>query len=648
MTTSASATTDPETRWIYVQPGLGRTGRSLSENNFAKERHDWFSILLREILQNALDARAETASCVEVSLRTTILSTDAKKYIRSIIPAKHIDRFRKSVPHIEEELISATEKCLIIEDFGTIGLTGSLTDPNIDGQGENWNAFWFREGEGGKEATSGNGGAGQGKITYYSASAVRTIFGYTVRRNDLSNALLGSSSFLRDYEYDEKKWRRDAYWGIPTANNLVHPQQGASQIKEFCDLLDIRRKVTEPGLSLVIPSPKEYNPNDAVAIAIAEFFVPIYRGHLAVVIDDVRLDKSTITSIADSVLTDDKAKALHTTTTKGFREFLALAVDRSMSNELEAVSSDAPLSASSFSAETLNKLRSDFQEGKAVSIRIPVFVRPKKGAEVSSSFDVHLISPPNLEKAEQAVIRRDLLIGDEPIGQGKVKQRIRALTLITDHALSRLLLTAEEATHLRWNTRLPRLSEYYKKGEHSVATVRHGAARLLDILTEGDQAPDFKLLAKYFPVPGQLNSKKSAGKKKPGDKSNKPLPEIPPPIPKILTLRATKDGCIVENKKSDPISSDTLPIRAIIEFAYEGIEKDAFNEYDPLDFDISDPSFSVTGSGFNIVERELNRLELLITEQLFNVAVSGFDTNLRLRVRLQYKENADAALDDAE
>jgi hypothetical protein len=44
----------------------------------------------------------------------------------------------------------------------------------------------------------------------------------------------------------------------------------------------------------------------------------------------------------------------------------------------------------------------------------------------------------------------------------------------------------------------------------------------------------------------------------------------------------------------------------------------------------------------------MNRIEFTITQTNFALVVKGFDTNLRLRVRLNYEEYSDAALIDAE
>jgi len=223
--------------WLYTRPAFGRTGRVVTENNFAKERRSWIAILLRELLQNALDARAAAGQPVRVRVAEIVVPESEAAFIDGLIPADHLERFRLSVPHVQDPP-STIRRFLVLEDFGTTGLIGETENPDLDGKGQNWNAFWFREGEGSKEHGAGNGGAGQGKITYFSTSAVRTIFAYTVRQNGASEALYGASSFLRDYEYQSKKWLRDSYWGITRKHGdaTISIPTADSRLRKVCKI----------------------------------------------------------------------------------------------------------------------------------------------------------------------------------------------------------------------------------------------------------------------------------------------------------------------------------------------------------------------------------------------------------------------------
>jgi len=58
-------------------------------------------------------------------------------------------------------------------------------------EAKNWNAFWFREGEGAKVSGS-NGRAGQGKNHLLpDLGAARAVLGLTVRRSDGKCLLMG-------------------------------------------------------------------------------------------------------------------------------------------------------------------------------------------------------------------------------------------------------------------------------------------------------------------------------------------------------------------------------------------------------------------------------------------------------------------------
>lgn len=650
----SSASDQPGMRWEYIRPGLGRTGRSLSENNFQKETRDWIAILLREVLQNALDARTSPDAPVTVYLSHRSLDDSAQGWMSSIVDGEHLKRFEASMPHVKDEPPTTPMSCLVIEDFGTSGLTGSVDNPNLDGKGQNWNAFWFREGEGGKENTSGNGGAGQGKITYFSTSAIRTIFAYTVSADDQSEALMGACSFLRDYDFDGHKWKRDAYWGVGKGEHvdrIVLPTRSQGAIESFRGHLQLRRQPNQSGLSLVIPQPRQFDQGVALQVVIAEFFVPLLRGDLAVWIDDIGINKTTVVALANQVLSDERARELHTCMTRGYREFLEVAVARSSGNSVvkaKTLSKVGDIKDALFEPDELLTMKEAIDNAEIVSVRFPVVIKSRLDGAQDCSFDVHLACPSELDRPEQAVIRRDLLIGEEPIGSGKLRQRARGLTIVGNDALSRLLLSAEEATHLRWNTRLPRLAEYYKAGNDAVAVVRNAMTKLLEVLTGGEQKRDFKLLAKYFSAPGLDSPLKIKGKSnKKGKETPLPPIDIPPPKARLLALEALEDGCRVRSAKTDALSADLLPLEGRVEFAYEGLDKDPFNEYDPLDFDLAADGFDVAATGCTVNQLSLNRLDFTVVAPDFELRVSGFDKNLRLRMRLNYDEVGNAAPIDA-
>jgi len=567
-----------------------------------------------------------------------------------MIPQEHLDRLGASLPHVDAVQRNKITSCLVIEDFGTKGLAGVIDQPDLDGPGQNWNSFWFREGEGSKEGTAGNGGAGQGKITCFSASKVRTLFAYTVREGDSPRALFGSSSFLRDYQHNEAKWKRDAYWCLPQGEwpDRVHlPVQDSAAINNFCVAFGLSRDDRKAGLSLVIPAPKEINAFEAVQIVIAEFFVPIYRGDLVVEIESVLLDSETIAAIADEKLTDERARELHTCTTKGYRGFLEEVLAKTKQNEVVIagqVTMASQITEGIFGADDMLAMRESLAQGGIVSVRFRVKVKLRRGETEDCHFDVHLACPLGLERPEQAVVRRDLLIADEPIGSGRIRQKVRGLTLVANDGsdrLSGLLLSAEEPTHLRWNARMPRLGEYYVGGDAVVAIVRNSMARLLEILDGGGNKRDFRLLSKYFFAASEFaQGKDVGGKANKGKVIGAKGALVPPPISKLLRIEAVSDGCVVCPSSSVSFSKAKLPLSGTVKFSFAGIDDDM---YDPFDFNLKDESvFTVTIEGGTVVEREGNAVVFTATGPDFRLAVNGFGASMRVRMRLTYEEASDA------
>jgi len=652
MAPASSVSKTERLQWEYIRPGLGRTGRSQTEDNFAKENREWYAILLREVLQNALDARTSPDAPVTVSLAYRELDADAIQWMGALVTDEHLNRLKESMPHVDDKP-AAVKSCLVIEDFGTCGLTGVLDNPESDGKGQNWNAFWFREGEGGKENAAGNGGAGQGKITYFSTSAIRTIFAYTVRSDTGDEALMGACSFLRDYSHEGQRWKRDAYWGRMEGEHedrIVLPAQDRGTIDSFRTSLKLKRNPDQTGLSLAIPSPKEFDQQSAMQIVIAEFYVPLLRGDLIVEFDDQIIGKDNVEELAGKLLSDERARDLRTCMTAGYRQFLSDSLENSRSSHVvttKAIGKVADITEAIFDVEVLDGLREKIEKENIVSIRLPILIRSQKEAVVNSSFDVHLACPFDLDRPEQAIIRRDLLIGDEPIGGGKLRQKARGLTLIGNDALSKLLLAAEEPTHLRWNASRPRVKEYFKSGPETVAVVRNAMSKLLDVLTGGEQKRDFKLLSKYFSAPGLDSPMPTKGKRK-GRDIPPPPTDLPPPKPRLLAIEALEDGCRVRPARAGALTTENIPLEVTVEFAYEGIERDAFNEYDPFDFDLADSGFVVTTANCVVNAKSFNRLNFTILSSDFDLKLTGFDKNLRLRMRLSYEEKSDAATVDTE
>lgn len=621
-------------------------GRDLSEDNFAQEEKTNLEILIREVLQNPIDARAgDNDGPVRVRINILRPGNYDADYLARLLGAEFGARLEASggEPLPEQD----AGHVLVIEDFGTTGLEGTWDNPDIDGTTENWNAFWHREGEGAKSTSGSNGRAGQGKITYYRISAARSVFGMTVRKSDEKRLLMGRSAFRKVYSFEGKKYNRHSFWCEGEDHPL--PVSGDEEIMAFRKAFGLSR-LSEPGLSLVIPFPSDFDPKGAIQTIITDFYYPVAARHLDVEIGGMAITSENIDTVADRVLPDEEARKQKSAMTKGFRQLIRKAIKASdeatpMIALTPSWSTSTSIPESALMDGDLEKLRAALEAGEMISVRCPVNVRPKKADTKTTYFDVHIEVPEDIERTEEAYIRRDLLIGSEAhLGSSSFLQKARALTLIRDTNLSAFLADAEEPTHLKWNGSRPRLAEDYSSPQTTLRAVRNAAPRLLALVSNGLVKHDLKALAKYFTKPAEEGKKNTAGGKKEGGKDIVTPITPPPPVRKPFRIVTGADHVkVLPNGTASP-APETLPNSCVLELAYEGLDQDPFKSYDPFDFDLADEkAHPLDCTGIQLNERTENRLRFDVIEPGFLVEIGGFDPNIRLRARLSYKESNDGS-----
>ncbi len=640
--------------WLYPPtPQIRVQGRGLAEDNFAQETKTTLEILMREALQNPLDASDGSGRPVRVALRLLSSVDVDQQYLGQLLDAEYQARLDASTG---QPLNGTPATALVIEDFGTTGLLGTYQNTTVDGDEENWNAFWFREGEGAKAGKSSNGRAGQGKVTFYRMGAARAVFGLTSRA-DGKSLLMGRSSFRSMYTYNKTKFERDAFWCISQGDH-VFPASDQPTLDAFRKAFRLQRQ-SEPGLSIVIPFPVGFDADEALRTIVAEFYYPIARGRLEVQIGTTLITSTELDTIADQILPDDIAREKGSSFTKGYRSFVRDVIKDERNGKTPITlaagwDEKATIPETAFPAGALEALRKAYEDERRVSVRCPIKVRPRKGSAIAAYFDVHLQVPDGLDRVEEAYLRGDLLIGGETHLAGMTYlPKARGLTIAEDPSMSRFLAEAEEPTHLKWNASRPRLAEEYFNPSGAVRAVRQALPRLLTIISGGTPKRDVKALAKYFTKPAAEASHRKTSINKPGKTTVDPTvvdpPPSPPPAPRPFRLTTDKTVVSVLPNGTTKLTPEQLPAACTLELAYEGLDDDPFAEYDPFDFDLANEKVhQAQAQGVVVQSRHWNRLEFEVTDPNFSFSIDGFDPNIRLRARLNYKENTNGSSIDAQ
>lgn len=616
------------------------SGSSISDDNFSIEERTNVEILVRETLQNPLDARASVDDQVKVSYRIVEVDLTHSRVAKAFFSSAWIEHAQAG--QLLQKPLPSAARFLLIEDFGTTGLEGAYEDSSVDGSSENWNAFWFREGEGAKHARA-NGGAGQGKITLYLASEVRTVVALTHRQSDGKELLFGCSRFLRNYRLDGKKerWAKEARWGSePDPSKQAVPIDDKQLIEAVKRELKLRRE-DAAGTSFIVPLPQDNLTEDGIRTAVInEFFFAISRGRLEVTIGDAVLDQTTIVEAAEALGTDSRQSA-------SFRDFLRLAATRSRQTALATARAgwNKNFDESAFDKMELTNLKDTFELGEPVVVDLPLSIKTKKGHVQPSTFRVFLQSDEGLERSEELFIRQDLAIdGEKKLKTVRAAQPVLALTFIDDPSLSEFLVCAEEPTHRTWNAQRPKVKNAYMTPNVFLAAVRNAAAKLVQLVAPVGQR-DETALAVYFADPARpIKVKKGpsgdeGGQQKPGDISP---PEIPAAKPKPVSFKPLADGFTVRAHSVEGAQFQSLECR--LETGYATVHGDPFKLWDAADYWLGDAArFDMEASGVTGLAVDGNELRFRLDNSAAFITVRGFDANRQLEVRLKYKEVADEA-----
>lgn len=620
------------------------SGASIADDNFADEERTSVEILVRETIQNPLDARLnDTVVRVEYKLVTVDMQTS--NFAKSIFCNNWARHFLAG-DLIQENQPPTSMTFLVIEDFGTTGLEGCYTDSSIEGSTENWNAFWFREGEGAK-TTKSNGGAGQGKITLYLASQLRSVFALTKRKSDSNELLFGCCRFNRNYKLpnDTNRWAKEARWGaVSNPNQLATPILNSPIINAMKTELKLTRG-SKFGTTFIVPMPASGITEASLCNAVInEFFFAINRGSLVVKIGNITLDSSTIASQANDMKPPSRMS-------KHFRDFLAITAkkvsDTATATMIVPWGKEKKLDSNAFKESELTSLKNQFQNSKLVSADLLILIKSRQLPNTSTSkFRVLLQKDESADQSQELYVRQDLGIdGEKRLKTTRTITPVMALTFIEDPNLSNLLVAAEEPTHRKWNSRRPKvLAQYISPGD-VLNLVRNAALRLVQLISP-EEKKDETALAIYFADPNSEPTKRIRGKGITPDASiiKEGFPkQIPKARLKPILLKNLERGFEIRSKATDGIS---FPIDCKITLAYATAVGDAFKLWDAADFWIEDEvAHPRLHSGVSAQTTALNTFSFRLNNENSWLSVSGFDQKRQLEIRVNFQEVTDGSND---
>lgn len=606
----------------YVETGVTQ------RDQFRNDEVDLYDTIVREAVQNSLDA-TESGNQTRVVFKWVTLGEgdgEDNKFIRSLLDTQ-IEHARSSGLELDEVDFSYPT-ALVIEDFGTRGLTGS-TNSWDDG---NFSDFWRRHGKSHKTGTS-RGRWGLGKLVYSSSSLVAAFFGLTVRSGDPKRYLMGQTVLdLRTHE--GKRYPPHAYFsemlGDDLESQIPIPNDDEAYVERFSTTFGLTR-TAEPGLSVVIPFPqKALQPDNMIGVAIVNYFYPILSGQLVLAFNDLTVDAGNIRELAHIY-----AKGRIHDIDPLF-DFIEEANEAIRSNQLltlkESWIEDTRLDEEDFEDNDLETIRAAFGNRKLVGIRLPLSIKRKPNQETQDTeFYVFVKRPEEIGRGVDLYVRGGLTLPSESkFGDRKAFGAMIA----NDEVISAFLGDAENPAHTKWIFNAEKLRKNYVAPEKRLRVIKNAVINFYDMLVQAEEEVDEKALSKYFFTREPESPGKADGK----PDTTPPDDEVNPPAskPKVARLVSIDSGFSI--RRAAGASEADYPVRLKVRAAYDTASGNPFKKYDPLDFTFSKDSgldIGATKGTVSLISGSGNELEFEVSGERFQIDVTGFDSNRDLLVKLK-------------
>lgn len=587
-------------RWEFEQTSPTHVEQDpTQQDQFNDEEFGLAEVLVREIIQNSMDAAIPGANKVRVNFNLHEVPAETADEIR--------DTFAGLDPHLAACGFPAVPqeggiRALVVEDFGTKGLTGLVETMDED----NYQNFWRRHGASSKRGASG-GRWGLGKLVYSSSSDIRSFFGLTVREGDERSLLLGQS-VLVSHNIDDTRYPSHGFWFSKRGPKSIQmPITEAQAIVDFCSVFSLDRQAGETGLSVVVPFVKQSITDKAIVEAVVNnYYFPIMSGRLEVRVGTITITKSTFKRIAE----DHASKEMPLDFVARVGEKLNLVPDAIGINKLNA----GGINPGSFLPETTEELREKYDNFEVVHVRMPLDLTRSTGASETSSIDLFIRKIYDQEEPFAMFVRGAITVPGE--ARKFHGARARGAMVAREETVSTFLGDAENPSHTQWSSTALKLISRWSSPTPAIRCIRHALKDLHVLLSDHVDKQDKDALLDLFYLPSNVPTRKKV-------KKTVPVEVDLPPQRKSYRIEERKGGFIIV---PDAGADDwTFPKRMDVRLAYNTISGDPFKNFSEYDFDIRSGDFVFDCQNASVDKKSASTFTATIESLDFRISVQGFD-----------------------
>ena len=629
-----SAVTFPQWRFVEHHPEA-KSRDPLQSELLNQESFRPADALVRESIQNSLDAKVPAVEKVRVRIYVSgaagALSKDeAAPYFQGFWP--HVQECENG-GQVASDLAEGPCRFVVIEDFGTIGLTGDPAATRVP-EGASNNYYYFLRAEGiSQKQSSSLGRWGVGKYVFPKSSGVNAFLAYTKRFDDEGPGLLVGQAVLMNHSLGDKDYDPDGWWAKP-GPGVQMPITDANVVEAATRRWNVSR-VEESGLSIVIPYvDAKLTAKDFVTSVIRAYFGAILADRLEVEVEapddaaSILLTAANVLQLAETYFDgDEREKVVSEIQLMAARA--SIPEGRRFTVKRVAARAGEGWSSATIDGETAAVMHKEIEAGHAVQVTVPVELRIKgaNGETLADSYLQVLLQQNESLRQKPLFMRGGIIVSEAsrfPISG------VRAICIVEESALTKMLGDAENPAHTTW-TANDKIRSRYVRGGDLLAIVKTAPHKIYELVMDSAAEEQRIVFADIFAVPladaGRKKKKTMAsGGRKPGGRQG---PGGPRTQPLTHVEREEQGGFSIV---PTAIAAAGGLKRVEVALGYETRRGDALAKWRKEDFDLATFTPTIVGGK---IEKQLGNLLTAVVEDPveFKLTVLGFDVNRDLNIR---------------
>ena len=624
---------------------------ALEKSNFRPEDFEESEIFIRELVQNALDAKDRSSNDsinrpVVISIKYCEIDMPYRKVYKSMFP-RELKEWLVESGDLEKDYATKFH-ALVLSDYGTHGL-----------EEEDWKKYFFGSGKGhtSSKVNKSLGSKNQGKVAIWALSTIWSVF---CKTHLLNGDIKGQGQCLMsewvELEKGDKKRSPDAYYKRKDGDIMDFKE--ISMLEKVFKIK--KRSDKEFGTDFILLEAIKTPYENIIQSILKNWSIPIAEGELEFKVDDEDINRRNIYKLID--LHKSKLGEINSEYIKfclDARRGSERVVSYELRNDLTIEKlKERILSVDHFTEDIkADNLFEDFNKNKIVEVKFyPRLSFKNKPASYQHAFSVFITKKENqLDDSEKKNKSFGLILRDYQVLWGEVSKISKAsksrediyfLINSCEDKFEDLMKLFEEPSHLNFNQKNIKFDSsqvpYERNNAKSNLSIfRQSANKLINYMLSADIKDEPNFFSSLFPY--VFEDEKKINKPKPKRKN-----DVTKPNPPVIDVKSKSKPAINIEQKQDTIRIKSTKDyewskgdRFTVKFAASSLEgaKDPFKDYSIFDFDFSDSSrFRIpVESGCDVLTCERNVMFFEAFDNEFEIVIQGFHPHWGYTMRYRYE-----------